>query len=241
MWWLCWLDPPSCKCYILGCQEQILCRPPELGFEGHTSRPYLLPCRIFYQLKQLTNEGGASSKVSAWRAAGLASIHALPVGIFSRLTGTSDLQIGTPVATLPSAGNGWPNVNILWLGESKFDQRLLSQCDSTFHSLGGVMPEIHWHVAGVWSNQLLNHQTCRRSDRYSQHVPTLGQLMVWVWILLNWWTWPANGSRLSDQLPMVEELQATHASWNSWGSIPTQATYLCQTAHVPSGAMRPTE
>ena len=22
---------------ILGCQEQILCRPPELGFEGHTA------------------------------------------------------------------------------------------------------------------------------------------------------------------------------------------------------------
>ena len=46
MWWLHWLDPLSCECHMLGCQEQILCRPPELGFEGHTSGPYLLPCLV---------------------------------------------------------------------------------------------------------------------------------------------------------------------------------------------------
>ena len=34
------------ECRILGCQEQILYRPPELGFEGHTSGPYLLPCLL---------------------------------------------------------------------------------------------------------------------------------------------------------------------------------------------------
>ena len=45
-------------------------------------------------------------------------------GIFSGLSHTSDLEIGTPVATLPGAcgyrvstGTGWPGVSILWLGE----------------------------------------------------------------------------------------------------------------------------
>ena len=45
-------------------------------------------------------------------------------GIFPGLSHTSDLEIGTPVATLPgawcykiSAGTGWPGVSILWLGE----------------------------------------------------------------------------------------------------------------------------
>ena len=43
---------------------------------------------------------------------------------FSGLSHTSDLKIGTPVATLPGAlhykvstGTGWPSVSILWLGE----------------------------------------------------------------------------------------------------------------------------
>ena len=45
---------------------------------------------------------------------------------FSKSSHTSDLKIGTPVATLPgtwpsrvSAGTGWPGVSILWLGEIK--------------------------------------------------------------------------------------------------------------------------
>ena len=45
-------------------------------------------------------------------------------GIFSGSSHTSDLKIGTPVATLPgarryrfSAGTGRPDVSILWLGE----------------------------------------------------------------------------------------------------------------------------
>ena len=45
-------------------------------------------------------------------------------GIFSRSSHTSDLEIGTPVATLPGAwhykvstGTGRPGVSILWLGE----------------------------------------------------------------------------------------------------------------------------
>ena len=40
------IDPLSRECRILGCQEQILCRPPELDFEGHISGPYLLPCLL---------------------------------------------------------------------------------------------------------------------------------------------------------------------------------------------------
>ena len=32
IWWLRWLDPFSRECRIFGCQEQILCRPPELAF-----------------------------------------------------------------------------------------------------------------------------------------------------------------------------------------------------------------
>ena len=43
---------------------------------------------------------------------------------FSRSSHTSDLKIGTPVATLPdawhvrvSAGTGWHGVSIVWLGE----------------------------------------------------------------------------------------------------------------------------
>ena len=59
--------------------------------------------------------------------------------IFSGSSHTSDLKIGTPVATLPgawrykvSAGTGRPGVSILWLGEMEsFDLQLLSQCDST--------------------------------------------------------------------------------------------------------------
>ena len=45
-------------------------------------------------------------------------------GIFSGSSHTSDLKIGTPVATLPGAwrsrvntGTGGPGVSILWLGE----------------------------------------------------------------------------------------------------------------------------
>ena len=43
---------------------------------------------------------------------------------FSRLSHTSDLKTGTPVATLSGAwhyrvraGTGWPGVSVLWLGE----------------------------------------------------------------------------------------------------------------------------
>ena len=42
---------------------------------------------------------------------------ALSVGIVSGSGHTSDLKIGTPVATLPGAGTGWSGVSILWLDE----------------------------------------------------------------------------------------------------------------------------
>ena len=34
MWWLRWLHPLSRECRLLGCQEQILCRPPRTWFWG---------------------------------------------------------------------------------------------------------------------------------------------------------------------------------------------------------------
>ena len=52
-----------------------------------------------------------------WKVPGLNPVCA---GIFSGSSHTSDLKIGTPVATLPgawryrvSAGTGWPGVSIL--------------------------------------------------------------------------------------------------------------------------------
>ena len=58
---------------------------------------------------------------------------------FSGSSHTWDLKIGTPVATLPgawryrvSAGTGWPDVSILWLGEMEsLICNFVSQCGST--------------------------------------------------------------------------------------------------------------
>ena len=89
-------------------------------------------------------------------------------GIFSGLSHTSDLKIGTPVATLPDAwryrvitGTGWPGVSIiLWLGEA---ERLICnfylKCGSTSNCLSRSVPEIHLLVAGTLSNQPTNKQT----------------------------------------------------------------------------------
>ena len=69
---------------------------------------------------------------------------------FSLSSHTSDLEIGTPVATLPGAwhyrvstGTGWPDVSILWRGERKLDLQLLSQCGSMYSCLSRSTPEIH--------------------------------------------------------------------------------------------------
>ena len=67
--------------------------------------------------------GGLVVKASAWRAEDPGFEFCLHPG-FSGSSHTSDLNIGTPVATLPgarryrvSAGTGQPGVSILWLGE----------------------------------------------------------------------------------------------------------------------------
>ena len=66
---------------------------------------------------------GLVVKASASRAEGPGFESCLR-GIFSGSSHTSDLKIGTPVATLPGAwryrvstGTGRPGVSILWLGE----------------------------------------------------------------------------------------------------------------------------
>ena len=76
---------------------------------------------------------------------------------------TSDLKIGTPVATLPgawhcrvSAGTGRPGVSILWLGEVESlicNLYLVIQCGFTHTCVSRSVPEISWHVAGTLSNQ----------------------------------------------------------------------------------------
>ena len=67
---------------------------------------------------------GLVFKASTSRAAYPSSITAVPMGMFSGTSLTSDLKIGTAVATLPGAwqyrvstGTGWPSVSVLWLGE----------------------------------------------------------------------------------------------------------------------------
>ena len=70
---------------------------------------------------------------------------------FSGLSHRCDLEIGTPVATVPGAwhyrvstGVGWPGVSILCLGEvERVDLQLLSQCGSTYNCLSRSVPEIH--------------------------------------------------------------------------------------------------
>ena len=63
-------------------------------------------------------------KASASRAEDPEFDSRLRYGDFSESSHTCDLNIGTPVATLPGAwhhrvsgGTGWPGVGILWLGE----------------------------------------------------------------------------------------------------------------------------
>ena len=69
---------------------------------------------------------------------------------FSGSSHTSDLNIGTPVATLPgawrcrvNAGTGWPSVSILWLSEvENLICKLLSQCGSTYYGRSRSVREI---------------------------------------------------------------------------------------------------
>ena len=70
---------------------------------------------------------GLVVKVSASTSEDLEFDSCLGHGDFSGSNHSSDLKIGTPVATLPgawcsrvSAWTGWPGVSILWLGEVEF-------------------------------------------------------------------------------------------------------------------------
>ena len=93
-------------------------------------------------------------------------------GTFSGSSHTSDLNIGTPVATLPgawcyrvSAGTGRRGVSILWLGEmeswicnfylSVAARKIVSADPSLRYS----------HVAGTLSNQQTNKQTVKKLYR----------------------------------------------------------------------------
>ena len=71
-------------------------------------------------------------------------------GDLSGLSHTSDLQIVTPVATLPGAwryrvraGTGWPSVSILWLSEMESLICNLPQCSSRYNCLSRSVPEVH--------------------------------------------------------------------------------------------------
>ena len=74
---------------------------------------------------------------------------------------TSDLKIGTPVATLQGVwclqGQCWDwsarcqYTMTEWDG--KFGLQLLFQCGSTYNCLSRSVPKIHSHVAGTLSNQ----------------------------------------------------------------------------------------
>ena len=93
--------------------------------------------------------------------------------IFPGSSHSSDLNIGTPLATLPgawrcrvSAGTGWPGVSKLTGRDGKFDLQLLSQCGSTSNFLSRSVPEIHLHVAGTLSNQQTS--SSRRSWKWFQ-------------------------------------------------------------------------
>ena len=81
---------------------------------------------------------GLVVKVSTSRAQDPGFDSCLCRGGFSGSSHTTDLKIGTPLATLPdawrykvSAGTGWPGqYTVTWRGR-KFDLQLLYQCGST--------------------------------------------------------------------------------------------------------------
>ena len=86
-------------------------------------------------------------------------------GIFLGSSHTSDFKIGTPVATLPgawrdrvSAGTGWPNISILWLGEMESSVcNIYLSVTARKNCLSRSVLEIHSHVAGTLSSQPRNN------------------------------------------------------------------------------------
>ena len=87
-------------------------------------------------------------------------------GIFSGSSHTSDLKIGTPVATLPgtwryrvSTGTGRPGVSILWLGEV---ERLICNFYLSVVACKIVCADLSLKFTSVWKGTLsnkLNKQT----------------------------------------------------------------------------------
>ena len=80
--------------------------------------------------------------------------------IFPGLSQTSDLKIGTSVATLPgawryrvSAGSGWPSVSILWLGEMESLICNFYLSVAACKIVWADPSQIHSYVAGTLSNQ----------------------------------------------------------------------------------------
>ena len=92
----------------------------------------------------------------------------LAPGFFPGRVNTSDLKIGTPVATQPgtwhcrvSVGTGWPGVSMLWLGE--IESLVCNFCLSVAahkNCLSRSVPEIHQYVTGASSNQPTNKCSC---------------------------------------------------------------------------------
>ena len=88
---------------------------------------------------------------------------------------TSDLKIGTPVATLPdawcsrvSAGTGWSGVSRLSLGEveSLFAVSMSARQHVQLSELSRSVSEIHKHVAGTLSNQQTTTTTLQSRELY---------------------------------------------------------------------------
>ena len=96
---------------------------------------------------------------------------------FSWLRHTSNLNIGTPVVTLPGAWRyrvgsetGWPGVSILRLDE--VESLICNFYLSVTARLSRCVPEIHWPVAGTLSNQQLQSFLDPAAREGSVLVPT---------------------------------------------------------------------
>ena len=132
IWWLCWLDPFSCEChiYISGCQEQILCRPSELGFEGHTSGPYLLPCLLMEWAGTITKR---IFILSYWLVYSLCFVYTTLCSIMpfysmilDNCVNSSHLEIATFVLVCGTWGSAWVMESKPWVKMGHF--RVISKC-----------------------------------------------------------------------------------------------------------------
>ena len=103
---------------------------------------------------------------------------------FSGSSHTSDLKIGTPVATLPgawryrvSAGIGRSCVSILWLRLGEVESLICSfylSVAACKNCLSRSVPEIHPHVAGTLSNQ-------QTTTTWSLSFPVMRHSYLYTW------------------------------------------------------------